>query len=1841
MAETNEPRALSAALAAPAFATRGAGLAMHAANRHVERWAPEAGANRVRPMRSLGFVDQLIAPWIETAQRSASMRVFDQYAQAGFGERPPGAVSWVFPRPWYQDELDWMAAARRAPQQEAALLTTRGTYVAAQQAQQAGSVRSAAMAMPAALYEYVAPSMSIAQPSVVAGVGYGAEAVHADAYSPLIPLAAVQAAHLMARTVAPALAPATSGARMSPALRSVLSAMIERAAVARADEPSRLAMAAPELVTPPAPRPSEAADAAAQPVQTREAAAERVAEHYAAQRAQIVELQRIAQRTAERELAARAADAAAKSAAAAASSAPAAGAAAATAAAAAGTTAVGAERAAEVREAARRAEAQLRETAAARASAETQLRETAARASAEEQRVRIEAERAAAVSAERSRLEERVAQRTAERTSAQRLHEQARTAAAEHARAAIAAPLAPAPVTAATPAPAAVRRPPPEVASAIAALPPELAAFIGQRPDRAMQAIEELDVALRTIELIARGAATGASFEATRGPRLVMPAGLGGLVAAVDRTTASPWLGGARAAGEQAGSSAVAAAALSAELDAVTASGTAPTGAAPGARAPVARPFVAPALAAATRVPALPWLASAATRPIGAAAAAPDAATPVATSALAATAAAAPAALAHVAWADRWLARFAGASKASLETLTAPARMEALAAAAPTGVLVSPTFDVERDAAPARNVDRLLAMAERRPTLIPPPAPVVRYADDAETPDDVFADIAAAASRQRVQPAAPSAGSAPRAAAGVAASAGTSSAASAGAGYAAGASYAASASYAAGASPSRAGAAAAALGAGAPPAAVMVAIPDLTPADMIAVSAPAAPTAGLSAQLAASPFASALRHILPMPSATSFDVRSLLGGGLSATYLAGLLSDASRERELVTSKLPSWSSPALEGFTGDRGERAVPEWDAAYVAPSEPDAEAIAARMSDEGIAARLGDEVAARLGADAASIYQPSYQPSRGDTVAADLPVARSGEASIDPSYPSYPSLRGDAAAADLPAARSGEASFEPAAATAAVAAAERAAQATAASLTQIMTLRTALLSWSGDAAPGAAGVPGVLGWLGIETAESGAMTTTGAAALSSTGAPVSAAREILESMSLPLLGDEVGTREHGAWMAPGMIASRAHSWSVAQERSTSDLALDFVTPELVLAARVYGLGPAEAAQAARLAIAGSGHLTAMAGTVDRAFLQAMAMDSDRRERLATLMTAYPVAALEAGAAPSGEARVSRGDIAAPAWVAPTGVAPTGVAPTGVAPTGAELTAAASTVAELIGAAPSGAAPSGAAPSPAELTRVAPAFALAEQMSGGTAFGVDRRPPRGAFLWPSASVAALGLNAAVPDGQIAMSVAALELLAARAVAELGTFAALEVPSLGEVGRPGGTLGAAAGGALGATAAGGALGVAAGGALGAARLGGVLGFGAVPGAADEAGVAGFDPVFVEAAAAAGADGAAAAAALAGGAAADVASGTAGQAGAAVGEGLAVGGPARQYPFMPAGRRLDGGAALAGAAPGSLGEPGERDVLAAAGELVPSTRRARFEALYLALGQSTAGRSWSPAARAARALALAGQTEDVPISARARAAAAWDVLPIVFASEGLFDDATSISAAGALAAGAAAESAAAAFGAGARSLPAALGGRSLAAAGASTDEWVGGYAGPGLGALSARAGEALGAYVTPVATPAAAPVSSSMSSAEPSSSSRDREVGAVLRAPTAMQELVRTGRPAGRHGGGESEIPPWFEAAARKMFESQGTIADGITPADLTLVMAAPSTQLAASTRAQPSAAPQAPSAGAAAEKAAGGGGANNIDVEATAQEIYQYILTLMDAARARNGEPYL
>src|SRR6185436_5503814 len=425
-------------------------------------------------------------------------------------------------------------------------------------------------------------------------------------------------------------------------------------------------------------------------------------------------------------------------------------------------------------------------------------------------------------------------------------------------------------------------------------------------------------------------------------------------------------------------------------------------------------------------------------------------------------------------------------------------------------------------------------------------------------------------------------------------------------------------------------------------------------------------------------------------------------------------------------------------------------------------------------------------------------------------------------------------------------------------------------------------------------------------------------AALAASAGMPVSTARTMLESMTLPMLGDVSGAedRRGGSWAAPGMVASRAHSWAIAQERSAADLALDFVTPELVLAARVYGLGPSEAAQAARLAIAGSGHLTAMAGTVDRAFIQAMAIDADRRERLATLMTAYPLptvsSAAVAAAADAGEARADRAEPsrAEPRMTPALAAQPEGGIPPGMpgavlgvpgaaalgAPGAAAFGASGAAALGAPGAAAFGA--SGASAFGASGAALGVPGAAAFGVPGGTAFGVDRRAPRGAFLWPSASVAALGLNAAMPEGEVAMSVAALELLAARAVAELGTFAALDVPGLDEI--------AGSSGASGAVAARRAAGALDAGTVGTLDAGGTAG---VAGAAGVAGVAG----------APGAAGIATSAGFATDAAAAAAAGVAG-------------GPLGQRAPFAVGARQLGGGAMTGAAAGALGEPGERDVL---------------------------------------------------------------------------------------------------------------------------------------------------------------------------------------------------------------------------------------------------------------------------------------------------------------------
>jgi len=1502
---TNEPRALAAALSGPELVTRGAGLAMHVANRHVERWAPEAGASRVRSLRSLGFVDRMVTPWIETATRSAGLRMFTQYARTGMAEREGAAVSWVFPRPWYQDELDWMAAARQTtamamdtsssstPRTQApAMLTTRGTYMTPQQA-------VPQMQMPAALYEYVAPSLSIAAPTSASAARTFDSPMAAlprspmsAAYSPLVSLAAVQAAQVAQR-----MAPIAQMTSSSTGLRGVLAAFVERAVsrgTAVGVEPTRSAQYAPELETPPHPRPELFAAPAMSIAQ------EQVAEQVAEQRVKIAELQRVSRQIAAQTMVTPASSSSSSN-----------------------------------------------EVIARASVAEAEARARTARAAEIAQRTQVDrvqrdqVAQQAATTVERARVEAQIAERVEAR---RRMHDDARVTAAAHAAQAPISTL-PAPVAPE----AAPREVPAQMLAAIAALPPELSRALASsisssRPERVMAAIGELSESLRAAEIMARATRVP---EVTRGPRMIMPVGLGGLVSTIQSSSiaSQPFM-------------------------------SAPAMRMPTAAAmtpPPARPSERPSL----RTPTMAYFAPRAATPAQASTASG--------SALSATTSQAPAALTHVAWADRWLARFAGATSRSLD-LVSPSvgspSARAIAQSAPGEIFVAGDWSIE--SAPRTRIDESghvstvsVARAERStPPTLTVVAPIAttpmrrtapeRYDDNAETPDDVFASIAAAASQRRVEAVRPTV---------------TSSASST--------------------TPMT-------------PSLASVPAERSTYVDQLARALPSSPNAGMSAGLAASPFAPALHHVLPITASQTFDVRSLFGTELGATYLAGLLAPASQEMSLAESTFaPRFAQAFLSDPTVNDprvlAERVAPEFDATYVTPESP----------------------------------EPTTIQQMGESPSVTAPTQE---------------------------------------------------------LERLITLRSALLSWTSDGGAYAPTAPSVTTLAPTTVASS----TTSVMPEARTGGVYAA---MLDAMSLPMLGDgasDAPATTMGA--APGMIGARAHAFSVATERSTADLAFDFVTPELVLAAKVYGFGPTEAIQAARLATVGPAQLATMAGAVDRTFVQAMAIEHEARRSPArfdasmpqvnvaftpSTMTAYPAATVAAATA----AATSAASAATSAGYDATASA-------------AAATAAANAITS--GASSSVAASEGAAAASASGGREAMAM-----RSPGTTFGIERRAPRGAFLWPSATVAALGLDAASTDGSHAMNVAALELLAAQAVAEIGTYAAIShAEGAGPMTSPASTTEPAS-------------------------------------SAPSASAPGVMP---------------------------------------------------GMPGSPAVKR----------------DPSEREVLDTVAAFVPSTRRSRFDALYVALGQSTAGREWSPAARAARALALASRGEDgITASAYERAATVWDVMPVVYANtlEGLpsFSSASSSSSSSSSSpASSSAPSSSSARRPGS--------GRSTSSrnieSGISNEFVTGVDARPGLSTLSARAGEALGSYVSTAASSAA------MGS--------DASVGADV-----VEYQRSISRPSAKAGGGEAEIPAWFEAAARRMFEQQTGVSDGISLKDLTLVAAAPPSQVAASTRGESHSTPaqtQQPASSAA------GVGNQDIDIEKLAYEVYRQILELMDTARSRNGE---
>jgi hypothetical protein len=85
-----------------------------------------------------------------------------------------------------------------------------------------------------------------------------------------------------------------------------------------------------------------------------------------------------------------------------------------------------------------------------------------------------------------------------------------------------------------------------------------------------------------------------------------------------------------------------------------------------------------------------------------------------------------------------------------------------------------------------------------------------------------------------------------------------------------------------------------------------------------------------------------------------------------------------------------------------------------------------------------------------------------------------------------------------------------------------------------------------------------------------------------------------------------------------------------------------------------------------------------------------------------------------------------------------------------------------------------------------------------------------------------------------------------------------------------------------------------------------------------------------------------------------------------------------------------------------------------------------------------------------------------------------------------------------------------------------------------------------------------------------------------------------------------------------------------------MFESQSaTMGDGISMAELTLIQATPTAQVAASTRSMSASPPVSPASGSTNQAKQ-----PTIDVEKLAHECYRHILVMMDVAKKRNGEPY-
>jgi hypothetical protein len=1783
--ETNDTRALTAALeAATPFRTLVGTGALHAAERHVDRWAPETGAvGRSRSLRSLAFVDRLVSPWVTAAQQSASLRMYGEYVASGMPSRTnASAVSWVFPRPWYQDELDWMAAARQVaasrPREAEGALTTRGTYVA-DPAQLPAMSMSAMTAEPrianayAGPMEMVAPALSLGRtPSFQVSpegratgaareIGLSAAlpmAAPLATWSPLVPFAAAQAAQVFAAAISAAVEtglaeqspmlsafalvspadlvstatreiadaqaaglPVTAGGVVIPqagarpvsgqlaptstnralggltagVLQAQLAATLQQIESIRRfggqSTPLTIARNAPEMSTPPAPRDDAMMNQHGQPERLMARLdAVRATEAVVAAAAEAV---RIA--IAERDAAAAITPAAAASSVRgpAAIDEPVARTSAAPDVAlptfVAPTPLVDVAGGAGAVAAAPVSPVETREPAKAPAITAPPASTTTAPVAAISPVIAEPIAATAPIAADApigapSQVSAPIAQVPA-------LESTLGVAAPGAATPAVVAPL---PATPSSVGSASTERPiaapsadaalsrdealPDAVMTAVVqavatALPGDVARALAQPGALSPATIAAIArtvatspaaaAALRVIELVTRGAAAGAAPDSVGGPRVAMPAGLGGLVVALDTAGAMQRPMASRAA----------------PMTLAT-------------RLATAAPTVERAGALPARAPFAPIWASA------------TQASPVTqTSALAAIASERPAAVGHVAWADRWLARFAGASPQALAAFDAVST--GASGRAPSAVyLAPPEFPAARPAITAFPTARV---AEAAPERVVAAAP--RFADGESVPDDVFAAIFAPQAGRR--PAAPSA-----AIAGATARTALTT--------------------------------------------TSVDVASFSLVDRLSTAAPASPDAGLFAGLASSPMAPALAPLLALPSAPSFDPRALYADRLAASFLNGVVApqalSTSAPATLAAAMAPggptSLTSPSARRAIGMQAALSTLSTLSSFAAlsplsamPSPLTAMGLDAPRSTGVLRAAAGAPSAEYV-APEAPVERPRFQ-SFADAIdnARPLGITGVGSAGAPASTATSAVAASGTAASPALATQLGGAPARGAVPgqveAGAIATTDLRTEPTAASVAamissmptrELMAIRSTLL-----AQPQLA-----LSMTGGGEAQAHATHTAAGRAPTDGATPAvwSASTAMASMIDTPL-----AEAPRGAWNgAPGMTATMAETWSVEQERASADLAFDFLPPELVLAARVYGFGPVEAAQAQRLAVSGASGLAAMATTLDLTFLRAISAHDIQRDQRALAGRADAGPAATVAWAEQGSSETARA--MAPITAYPTAqaatAAMTGSAAIHAAP-GFAAAPAFSSASTPAGAVAGGPASSG--PSVAGLIDASTAGTMAPGERNAL-FGIARRLPRGAFLWPAATVGAIGLNATAPEGLATLSVAALELLAASAVADLGSW----VVGLDSLGRPdAGPRGAASAPSLGELV------------------------------ADGGGLASIDAP----------------------------TGATAPSAAARATTLA----------MLTNRPAE---ATAPTETARHDEPALSDV----SRVVASERRARFEAVYLSLSQSSTGRSLSPSSRVARALAILGRDDgSSPATSIERAAEAWSVLPLLLTG----GDGQPI------ATGEIGEA----------------GPRSATAAAVPTEGR------PGLQSLSSRAGEALGSFV--------APSTAELDTArgghrEREVKEREREVkererdnrerareerreqrerDRATRAPAA--EFVRTGAPRGRAGGGEVEIPAWFESAARSMLsERTASPSEGISMAELTLINSAPTSHVAASTHGAASSAPASPS-GTSGQSASGGGG-DKPDVDKLAQKVYSEILKLIDIERERNGEPY-